>query len=86
MEQLLGRKLARNEHVHHINGIKTDNRPENLVVLTKLEHHKLHAAKGLKHYYASNPEARSTNGRAAATNKESMSERGKKGAAARWKK
>jgi hypothetical protein len=30
--------------VHHINHVKTDNRRENLVVLTKIEHAKLHAA------------------------------------------
>jgi predicted nucleic acid-binding Zn ribbon protein len=42
MEQILGRKLESFEHVHHINGKRKDNRPENLVVLTKSNHSKLH--------------------------------------------
>ncbi len=35
MEQMLGRKLRREEQVHHRNGIKTDNRPENLQMVAR---------------------------------------------------
>lgn len=38
MENFLGRRLATSEHVHHVNGNKTDNRLENLVIMDHLEH------------------------------------------------
>jgi hypothetical protein len=43
-EQALGRKLTRDEVVHHENRDKADNRVENLRVMTRAEHAKLHAA------------------------------------------
>jgi hypothetical protein len=44
MEKAIGRYLTSTEDVHHLNGIKNDNRPENLIIVT-------HGAKHtLQHY------------------------------------
>lgn len=40
--QMLGRPLRRGEIVHHRNGDVTDNRPENLEVMTQSEHSSAH--------------------------------------------
>ena len=42
MEEKIGRKLNPNEIVHHINGNKTDNRIENLQIMSKSDHARLH--------------------------------------------
>ena len=44
MEQHLDRRLTRKEDVHHINHNTLDNRIENLQVLSKSEHTKMHLA------------------------------------------
>lgn len=42
MEQHLGRFLKTDEHIHHVNEIKSDNNLSNLKVLTRSEHARIH--------------------------------------------
>lgn len=54
MEQHIGRPLARDEHVHHRNGDKLDDRIENLELIGASEHARLHlpdrqAARGARY-------------------------------------
>jgi len=47
-QEAIKRPLARGEHVHHKNGDKLDNRPENLEVLSAAEHRVEHRHSGRK--------------------------------------
>ena len=42
IENAIGRKLTKDEHIHHINKNHKDNRIENLIIVTPQEHRKLH--------------------------------------------
>lgn len=38
MEKSIGRYLDKDEHIHHLNGIKNDNRAENLIIVNNKNH------------------------------------------------
>lgn len=42
MENKIGRALTKDEVVHHLNGDTSDNRIDNMILLTNSEHRKLH--------------------------------------------
>jgi len=45
VEEMLGRSLVLSELVHHKNGVKNDDRPENLEVMSSAQHTKLYSPK-----------------------------------------
>lgn len=55
MEEYLGRRLRSDEVVHHINGDKSDNRIDNLVVMERSKHISLHH-KGKQNYCSTRDE------------------------------
>lgn len=74
MESVLGRLLTKDECIHHVNGNKTDNRPENLQVVTPSEHGRHHFDDTITKWVKSNPKHAS----------QIRSAAGRKGAARRW--
>lgn len=48
MEQTIGRYLLADEEVHHRNGVRDDNLPENLTLMRKREHSAFHLIARLK--------------------------------------
>jgi len=46
LAKYLGRPLTRDEIVHHINGDKKDNRVENLIIMSRVNHLSLHHKRG----------------------------------------
>lgn len=54
VEEVIGRKLSKEEIIHHIDGNKKDNRPKNLYVFTSHSEHRLYEANKNKKLLKSN--------------------------------
>jgi hypothetical protein len=54
MESHLGRLLEKNEVVHHIDGDKSNNDVDNLVVMDRAEHTKMHNSVKREEFYQPN--------------------------------
>jgi hypothetical protein len=42
MSDKIGRELLVDEHIHHIDGIKTNNSPDNMMIVSVAEHTRIH--------------------------------------------
>ena len=50
-EEMMGRQLLPNEEVHHIDGDHFNNAPDNLEILSKSEHSRIHASRKERNQY-----------------------------------